>query len=306
MSGASGELNDPVDEVAFTPRLFPGPAFESRMFRLRDPSISEDRIVVTDENAIRVVDDTIEAADNVIRATEIVKQTLGKGAELAGNDFGESRTARDGAKTGSSLRLLLAAGEGILAAGVVLGLILIGIQPISKVEQDHQASGSMADVGNVPSPPSGIISGANMASHVGDEVPRDVQVGVLSQEVTNKDARLVNSANAKTNPPQKVANDAAVRLKPAQIAELIERGSEFVGTGDLNSARLLFERAAEARDPKAAFALAATYDPILLEQLGIHRPAADVRMARAWYQKAEKLGSPSASWRLELLASRGQ
>src|SRR5262249_17626990 len=207
MSGASGELNDPVDEVAFTPRLFPGPAFESRMFRLRDPSISEDCIVVTDENAVRVVDDTIEAADNVIRATEIVKQTLGKGAELnaeklAANDCGGSRTARDGAKTGSSLRLLPAPGAGILAAGVVVGLILIGIQPVSKVEQDHQASGSMTDVGNAPSPPSGIISGANMASHVGD----DVQVGLLSQEVTNKDAGVVNSANAKTTPPQKVAN----------------------------------------------------------------------------------------------------
>jgi hypothetical protein len=53
-------------------------------------------------------------------------------------------------------------------------------------------------------------------------------------------------------------------LKPDQITELIERGAEFVGVGDLNSARLLFERAAEARDPKAAFALAATYDPIVL------------------------------------------
>jgi hypothetical protein len=151
----------------------------------------------------------------------------------------------------------------------------------------------------------GIISGANVASHAGDEVPQDVEVGVLSQEVTNKDAVVVNSAT-EANPPQKVAKDATVHLKPAQIAELIERGSEFVGTGDLNSARLLFERAAEAREPKAAFALAATCDPIVLEQLGIHGPAADVQMARAWYQKAERLGSPSASWRLELLASRGR
>src|SRR6266516_3338905 len=98
-----------------------------------------------DYPAIRLVDDTIEAIHNVIRATEIVKQTLGEGIVLnaekpaAKNDFGESRTARDGAETRSSIRLLLAAGGGILAVSVVLGFILMGIRPVSKLE--HVSAG---------------------------------------------------------------------------------------------------------------------------------------------------------------------
>jgi hypothetical protein len=309
MSGASGELSVAVDEGQITPRLPRGSADEWGKF-------SEDAIVVMGKNAIRIVEDTIEAANNVIRATEIVKQTLREASGLNAEeiavqkDFGELPTAREGAppnqaleaKTRSSVRLLFAAGGGILAIGVGLALILIGMPPLSKVEEDTRAV-PMTDVADTSSP-NGIIPGAIMAQHDG-EVREDVQVGVPIQGANNKDAMVVNSATAETILPQKVPGDPTRRLKPDQIAELIERGSEFVGIGDLNSARLLFERAAEARDQKAAFALAATYDPIVLEQLGIHGPAADVQMARVWYQKAEKFGSPGAPWRLKLLANLG-
>jgi hypothetical protein len=316
MSGASGELSSPVDEAQFTPRLPRGSAYEWGRFPVRDSNVSQDAIEVTGENTIRIVEGTIEAADKVIRATEIVKQTLrdasGLNAEeiAAQKDFGELRTARDdalpnqafGAKTRSSIHLLFAAGGGILAISVALALILIGMLPLSKVEEDTRAVGPMTDVADTSSPNS-IIPGAIMAQHDGGGVREDVQVGVSIQGVSKK-PMVVNPASAETSLLEKVADDPTHHLKPDQIAELIERGSEFVGIGDLNSARLLFERAAEARDPKGAFALAATYDPIVLEQMGIRGPAADVQMARVWYQKAEKFGSPGAPRRLELLASR--
>jgi len=146
MSGASGELSVAVDEGQITPRLPRGSAYEWGRF-------SEDAIVVMGKNAIRIVEDTIEAADNVIRATEIVKQTLrdasGLNAEeiAVQKDFGELPTAREGAppnqtleaKTRSSVRLLFAAGGGILATGVGLALIWIGMLPLSKVEEDIRA-----------------------------------------------------------------------------------------------------------------------------------------------------------------------
>jgi hypothetical protein len=309
MSSASGELSSPVDEAQFTPRLPRGSAYEWGRFPVRDSNVSQDAIEVTGENTIRIVEDTIKAADNVIRSSEIVKQTLrdasGLNAEeiATEKDLEELRTARDGtlpnqaleAKGRSSVRLLFAAG-GAVAISVALALT-----PLWKVKEDTRAVGPMTDVADTSS--DSITPGAIMAKHDGGEVRENVQVGVSIQGVSKK-PMVVNPATAETSLLEKVADDPTHHLKPDQIAELIERGSEFVGIGDLNSARLLFERAAEARDPKGAFALAATYDPIVLEQMGIRGPAADVQMARVWYQKAEKFGSPGAPRRLELLASR--
>ena len=76
------------------------------------------------------------------------------------------------------------------------------------------------------------------------------------------------------------------------------------GLGDVVTARTAFQRAAEAGDAKAAVALGATYDPTVLAKLGVVGISADVAKARSWYQKAEKLGSPDARQRLELLADR--
>jgi hypothetical protein len=61
-------------------------------------------------------------------------------------------------------------------------------------------------------------------------------------------------------------------------------------------------RAAEAGDPNAAFALATTYDPILLRARRVIGVAPDIAMARAWYEKAKEFGSIDAPRRLELLA----
>jgi TPR repeat protein len=51
----------------------------------------------------------------------------------------------------------------------------------------------------------------------------------------------------------------------------------------------------------AAMALAATYDPGVLTQLGALGAKADVGTARGWYQKAADRGSPEAKRRLREL-----
>jgi TPR repeat protein len=58
---------------------------------------------------------------------------------------------------------------------------------------------------------------------------------------------------------------------------------------------------AEARDVRAALALAATYDPILLSSLGARGIDADASLARDWYEKASALGSKEARQRLSRL-----
>jgi hypothetical protein len=101
------------------------------------------------------------------------------------------------------------------------------------------------------------------------------------------------------------------QLSGQELAGLIKRGERFIATGDLASARLVLQRAAEAGDHRAALMLAGTYDPIVLEKIGIQGFAPDIirgfapniASARTWYELAKQFGSTEAVRRLEMLAS---
>jgi hypothetical protein len=95
-------------------------------------------------------------------------------------------------------------------------------------------------------------------------------------------------------------------LDSDEIAALLKRGESFVANGDLGSARLVLQRAAEAGEAQAALSLAGTYDPIALKKLGFQGPKPDIEKARTWYQRALELGSTAASARLQLLAGHEQ
>jgi TPR repeat protein len=85
----------------------------------------------------------------------------------------------------------------------------------------------------------------------------------------------------------------------AEIAQMVKRGTELMANGDVAGARLMYQRAAEAGEPMAAFALAETYDPQVLGKGGI---PPDLGLAQTWYAKARDLGSGQAPERLERLA----
>jgi TPR repeat protein len=84
----------------------------------------------------------------------------------------------------------------------------------------------------------------------------------------------------------------------------LKQGERFIAAGDLVTARLVLRRAAEAGNADGALALGMTYDPAMLEKIGVRGLVADIDQARAWYEKARELGSAEALHRLELLASR--
>jgi TPR repeat protein len=75
---------------------------------------------------------------------------------------------------------------------------------------------------------------------------------------------------------------------------LKKRGAEFMANQDVSAARMMFQRAAEAGDAAAAFALAETYDPSVLKKLGATGIKPDIALAHKWYEKAEALGSTAA------------
>jgi hypothetical protein len=147
------------------------------------------------------------------------------------------------------------------------------------------------------------------------EVVVDLQIG--EQIVDRRWRRLEWTAAGRAQPaaaptpppaPRPAAPDAptvAGTLGPKEIAMLIRRGEQLLGTGDLSSARLLLRRAADARDARAAFALAGTYDPLVLSKLRVRGFAPDASAARDWYQRAVELGSREAAARLDKLSSTG-
>jgi hypothetical protein len=114
-----------------------------------------------------------------------------------------------------------------------------------------------------------------------------------------------NTGIAPPETPNLQATSAPLRhLDRDEIAHLRKRGEQFIAAGNLGLARLDLQHAAEAGDAQAAFALATTYDPILLQIRKVIGVVPDIAMARAWYEKAKELGSTDASLRLEVFANR--
>jgi TPR repeat protein len=98
--------------------------------------------------------------------------------------------------------------------------------------------------------------------------------------------------------------DAVHHLDPNEIASSLKRADDLIASGDIAAARLVLRRAAEAGDARAAMTLAETYDPAVLEKLGVHGVVPDLATARSWYEKAKQFGATEAAQRLELLASK--
>ena len=112
----------------------------------------------------------------------------------------------------------------------------------------------------------------------------------------------VAAAAPTTIPPQPQA-ETVRSLDPREVAALIRRGQDLLASGDVQSARLLLMRGAEARDARAALLVGTTYDPALLRQIGADGPLADIAQARTWYQRAKEWGEPDAQRKLEALAA---
>jgi len=114
---------------------------------------------------------------------------------------------------------------------------------------------------------------------------RDAVVNPVQEEIPTTITSVV--ANPTQSP---LAMQVARSLSPEDAAFLFDRGQEFLRVGDLASARGLFERAAEGGSGQAAFALAASYDPIVLRRFGVENISGDMTLARSWYERAASLG----------------
>jgi type II secretory pathway predicted ATPase ExeA len=95
---------------------------------------------------------------------------------------------------------------------------------------------------------------------------------------------------AHTEAQQPPPTKATETLPPALMAVLMKRGNEALDLGDIASARLLFQRAAEGGNAAAAVAMGKTYD----RNFTLTANAQDSARALEWYVKAVALGDPNA------------
>jgi hypothetical protein len=133
----------------------------------------------------------------------------------------------------------------------------------------------------------------------------------LAQPTAAGESALSARAEAAAIPPPIPAPAPAApagrtvrELDPDSVKLLMQQGGQFVASGDLVAARLVYQRAAESGTAAAALALGATFDPTVLAKIGVRGMGSDIEKARGWYEKAKELGSPEAPRRLELLANR--
>jgi hypothetical protein len=94
--------------------------------------------------------------------------------------------------------------------------------------------------------------------------------------------------------PVPVPPSSGSRLSAAEIAAFLARGDKFLAIGDIASARLFYERAADAGDASAALRLGTTFDPAFLKRAGMHGNFGAPAQALSWYRRARDLGSADA------------
>jgi hypothetical protein len=178
-----------------------------------------------------------------------------------------------------------------------------------------------ADISNAMiHPPRGFTGAINLAVELRLADDTIVGRGSLHLEWTAKAASGQNESaggmvlldtapNGAAATPATTDANAIHGAAPAQrdhepIERVIRRSQDLMSAGDVGAARTLLQGAADTGDARAALALGATYDPIMLATLQAHSITADVALARDWYKRASDFGSQEAQQRLNLLASR--
>jgi hypothetical protein len=83
----------------------------------------------------------------------------------------------------------------------------------------------------------------------------------------------------------------ALAVPTPEDAELLRQGEAQLRNGNIVFARLLFEQLASRGSAQGAFAVAQTYDPVVLKQIAAVGMQGDSEKAKFWYRKAAELGN---------------
>jgi hypothetical protein len=169
---------------------------------------------------------------------------------------------------------------------------------------------SAAAPSNTPSPPAAPSKDPARLSAPANRIPGVPTIAMANVTPTREEMKnayqsaLQSQAPAAAAVAEPVAPVSALhRIDPNEVAAALKRAGALIASGDIAAARLVLQRVADDGDAQAAVTLAETYDPAILERLGVHGMVPDIAMARRWYEAAQKFGSTEAGQRLAVLAT---
>jgi hypothetical protein len=111
-------------------------------------------------------------------------------------------------------------------------------------------------------------------------------------------------ASSTTATPRPARPPSEPGFSGEEIAALVARGDASLATGDVASARLFYERAADSGEAQAAVRLGETFDPLFLDRPRLRGVSGDLGMALFWYRRARDLGATEVERRLKTLETK--
>jgi TPR repeat protein len=119
-------------------------------------------------------------------------------------------------------------------------------------------------------------------------------------------SETATSTSTSTPPPSAPVRASAATPDQPDVSDiqrqaLLSRGDAFFSAGDITSARLFYQRGADAGDGSAALRLGETYDAAFLQRAHSGGVRSDLEKAVYWYRRARDLGSAEAEILLKSL-----
>jgi hypothetical protein len=211
-------------------------------------------------------------------------------------DNSDSAAVSTGSETYAGARIIPGADRTALPAGAETGVDPspeLAAAPASKAPETEQRPAETATAA---------------ASQSSDTTPGTAQIAArIDQSVTRSPERFDGDAQRPSAVLPPNPGDHPARASPsdpaaAQIAALLARGDALMAKGDVASARLFYERAAEAGDGQAALRLGESYDPAFLARSHLNGVRGDAVAAARWYRQARELGITEAEALLQTLS----
>jgi hypothetical protein len=154
-----------------------------------------------------------------------------------------------------------------------------------------------------PAPTSGPLPGAGDGpSQIGPDMAATSAKADPALPTTNEALPAIATAPSVSPPDAAPAAKTTLASAPPEearptatdTAALMARGDTLFELRDIVSARLFYERAANAENAQAAIRLGETFDPSFLARAGLNGVRGDPAVAVLWYQRARELGSREA------------
>lgn len=120
-----------------------------------------------------------------------------------------------------------------------------------------------------------------------------IQIAALEQPQDTKPAGV-----AEQSIPAAEVTDG---VPDSRTNALLDRGNQLLAEGDIVSARSFYELAFNLGNSRAARPLARTFDPLVLQSLGVKGLKPDPQKALDWYEKARSAGEEEVASDIEAL-----